>query len=167
MPRKFTPEIRNCLNCGEMFLARTAPSCIGRGKFCSRRCSNLAKLVEVPARFWPKVDKARDCWLWLGGKDSWGYGALKIRGKQESAHRISWVLAFGPIPSDLWVLHHCDTPACVRPDHLWLGTAAQNAADRDAKGRDRYSNQRFQAATATGSLDRAHSLIVRAISNLS
>lgn len=52
------------------------------------------------------------------------------------AHRISWQLHFGPIPLGMWVLHHCDNPPCVRPDHLFLGTHPENMADRMAKGRN-------------------------------
>lgn len=89
-------------------------------------------------RFWAKVVKGagkNSCWLWLGCKLSKGYGQLTVNGNKHLAHRFSWELFFGPIPAELFVLHHCDVPACVNPAHLWLGTNADNMRDRNAKGR--------------------------------
>jgi len=86
--------------------------------------------------FWLKVDKAGDCWLWMGkwsiGND---YGAIKIRQKVWMTHRLAWTLVVGPIPDGQCVLHRCDTPRCVRPDHLFLGTQIQNVDDRQKKQR--------------------------------
>lgn len=90
-------------------------------------------------RFFAKVDRSggpEACWRWTGGL-SGGYGSLRI-GKRGNAraHRLSYALANGgPIPDGLSVLHKCDNPICVRPDHLFLGTQATNMADRGAKGR--------------------------------
>jgi hypothetical protein len=85
-------------------------------------------------RFWAKVDKTGKCWLWTGATYGPGYGHFKLAGKARGAHRVAWLLAHGEWPK-LHVLHTCDTPRCVRPDHLFIGTDADNAADRDAKGR--------------------------------
>lgn len=92
--------------------------------------------------FWDKVNKTEGCWNWTGATNGRGvngvaYGLFKIpkTRKNMSAHRISYTLHNGPITSDQWVLHKCDNPLCVNPDHLFLGDAAANIADMDAKGR--------------------------------
>lgn len=85
-------------------------------------------------RFWEKVDKSADCWLWTGCLGA-GYGQLWVGRKMVSAHRLSWEMERGAIPVGLSVLHRCDRKSCVRPDHLFLGTPADNTADMIAKGR--------------------------------
>jgi hypothetical protein len=92
--------------------------------------------IDWGDRFWSKVDASGDCWLWTAAKARFGYGYF-YDGKPALAHRVAFARARGPIPAGLCVLHRCDNPPCVNPDHLWLGTRADNNADRDAKGRDR------------------------------
>ena len=75
------------------------------------------------------------CWLFAGCKDSGGYGMIGVNGKGNKAHRISWATVNGPIPSGLMVLHRCDIPNCINPDHLFLGTQLDNMRDCKAKGR--------------------------------
>lgn len=75
------------------------------------------------------------CWNWARGKDLDGYGAYRINGIQKKAHRYSYELYVGPIPDGLVVMHSCDNPSCVNPDHLSLGTNAGNQADKVKKGR--------------------------------
>ena len=78
------------------------------------------------------------CWLWLGGSSSDGRGSIKVNKKQWKAHRYSWFLHYGAIPDRLFVCHHCDTPCCVNPKHLFLGTHQDNMNDQKAKGRSSF-----------------------------
>lgn len=91
--------------------------------------------LDLATRLWGKVTKTETCWVWTGRTHEDGYGRLWANGRDRLAHRVSWVLARGAIPGDLYVLHKCDNPPCVRPSHLFLGTQADNIADMDRKGR--------------------------------
>jgi HNH endonuclease len=86
-------------------------------------------------RFSRYVVRGPGCWLWSGGVNSHGYGAFWINGRTVSAHRAAWELANGPIPDGLFACHRCDTPLCVRLDHLFLGTPKENTVDMVQKGR--------------------------------
>ena len=76
------------------------------------------------------------CWIWIASTFLGGYGCIRVDGKIVGAHRLSYELHNGPIPEELHVLHRCDQPPCVRPDHLFLGTHQDNMIDRTVKGRD-------------------------------
>ncbi len=85
---------------------------------------------------WTRVKKTETCWLWTGPVNSTGYGSVIFDGHKTGAHRASYEMAYGPFDKRLCVLHQCDTPRCVRPDHLWLGTRGDNMRDCAAKGRN-------------------------------
>lgn len=100
----------------------------------ARNCSDST----LTKRFWSKVTKgsANECWLWIGHRDRlFGYGRIGGHGTVLLAHRASWILHHGEVPRGLCVLHRCDTPACVNPAHLFLGTYLDNNRDRAAKNR--------------------------------
>lgn len=86
-------------------------------------------------RFEAKLRITPGCWLWTGSLATGGYGAFFFNGRLQRAHRVSYQLYVGPIPDGLYILHSCDVPACVNPDHLRPGTAFDNAKDVDARGR--------------------------------
>lgn len=105
----------------------------------------------MPAAISPEIqirdrtEERGECLIWTGPLGNFGYGALSYRGRPRGAHRVSWELANGPIPEGMCVLHRCDVPACVRPAHLFLGTRADNAVDREAKGRGVRHNENLRA----------------------
>ena len=78
------------------------------------------------------------CKLWGGARFANGYGMRRVNKRLVRVHRWAWIEANGPIPPETpFVLHHCDTPACYEVEHLFLGTHADNVADRVSKGRSR------------------------------
>ncbi len=90
---------------------------------------------DMAERFWEKVDKSGECWLWTSTCYPNGRGQFKVHGKTLKAYRVAYELAYGPIPEGLMVCHKCDNPTCVRPEHLFLGTCGDNLRDASAKGR--------------------------------
>lgn len=96
----------------------------------------------LAVRFWEKVEKGPGCWEWRASVATNGYGQVWTDtsagrgGKKMAAHRCAWLLTHGELPAGLCVLHRCDNPLCVRPDHLFLGTLSDNTQDMLAKGRN-------------------------------
>ncbi len=147
---------RACELCGKPFWAYPSQIKLGQGRFCSRSCGSKNKARPAAERFWERVEKGAgedDCWLWTGcrtrgsAKCAQEYGVIGIggdtntTGKLIGAHRLSWELHHGPIPENLGVLHKCDTPLCVRPDHLFLGTQVDNNDDKVQKKRHRFGSR--------------------------
>lgn len=81
------------------------------------------------------VDPATGCRLWTGAVDSQGYGQTSVKARRYPAHKAAYECAIGPVPAGMCVLHRCDTPSCINPAHLFLGTRGDNNADRARKGR--------------------------------
>lgn len=102
-----------------------------------RHSGGIMDAVEIEIakeRLLSKVEKTDSCWLWRGGFNSRKYGKMYADKKSWLAHRLSFTLFNGPIPDGLHVCHSCDVPACVNPDHLWVGTAKDNIRDAVDKG---------------------------------
>lgn len=85
----------------------------------------------------------KGCWLWTGYKVRGGYGDFWYSGGRMPAHRYAWIMHNGAIPEGLHVLHRCDVPACVNPEHLWLGTNTDNIRDSISKGRFIFQKTRW------------------------
>lgn len=135
-----------CERCGAQYQHRKGR----KQRFCSSECCARARWQKGCSSptdaFWARVNKngptpehmphLGSCWVWTAGCFKEGYGKMRWGGRATHAHRLSWMMHNGPIPVDKpCVLHHCDNPPCVRPDHLWLGSRTDNNVDMYAKGR--------------------------------
>lgn len=128
---------KECLECGTRRQKGTQSF---RWWATSQFCSNACQMSNTQGRYWNAARSnvtERGCWLWPTRGHAFGYGMLMVEGERIGAHVASWTRAHGPVPEGLWVLHKCDVPACVNPDHLFLGTALDNNRDKLAKGRHR------------------------------
>lgn len=112
-------------------------------RYCSLRCATKSIDRGTPeSRFLAMVDiHPNGCIVWTGVPMRGGYGRIRVNGKSMKAHRYSWELSNGPLPEGAWVLHRCDNPPCVNPDHLFLGSPSDNVADMVEKKRHRFGER--------------------------
>lgn len=114
------------------------------GKTQSCGCIRLPGVAEANEKTKKKIKKftyintRTGCWEWQKCKDEHGYGFISYRGKQLKCHRVSWMVFKGDIPKDACVLHKCDNPKCINPDHLYLGNMKDNVRDMMERGRNGY-----------------------------
>jgi hypothetical protein len=133
------PSPGNCIDCGVWQSNGKRLRCrVCNTKFMTGR--KQKRKMDERVRFSQFFVKTNGCWEWIGGLFSNGYGRFtdaKNGSSHVLAHRRSFQLFRELIPSGLFVCHSCDNKRCVRPDHLWLGTAKDNSQDMHSKGRDR------------------------------
>lgn len=124
-------------------------TCNKCGRLIGRPLHSCPIEVSWVDRFFLRVDKTPTCWLWIGTKYSNGYGDFSPSAKKRHilAHRFSFQTHYGEIPPGLQVCHKCDVRHCVRPDHLFLGTAKDNLHDMAAKGRARIAPPEHRLST--------------------
>lgn len=158
MPAKGIRILRVCERCGTQF--SVTPGYLAHSP--ARYCSPLCVRGSLEHRYWAKVQKGPGCWIWTGRTAKGGYGYISRDGRDVVASRVGYELAYGPIPDGMFVLHNCpggDNPTCQRPEHLWLGTIADNARDMVAKGRQ---NNRVGEAAHLARLTEAQVREIRA-----
>jgi hypothetical protein len=124
-----------CEQCSTTF------SCIEKHqRYCSLKCSAIARVARASAperrrkEFEANFYVTPGCWVWVGLKNRQQYGEF-VYGADVLAHRVAYALYVGPVPAGMCVLHRCDNPSCVNPDHLSVGTRSENLEDMTAKGR--------------------------------
>lgn len=142
----------SCHTCGKDFSVHHTR--LKTAKYCSNACYAFGRIGRKATTFprteektfqmfWSNVIVAgqNECWIWTGPISSHGYGRITHNGKRTGAHRVSWIIANGPISEGLHILHRCDVPKCVNPNHLFIGTAHDNMVDKIMKVRQ--TNQKL------------------------
>lgn len=134
-----------CLQCGISFSPKRP-----KGVLCSRECAAIYNhdhrpVYSIEERLWAKTQKSDTCWVWIGAHLISGYGHMTINKKRVTVHRLSWEVHNGPIPIGMEILHRCDNPPCIRPDHLFIGTNQDNVDDMVSKKRHTYGDRNGHA----------------------
>lgn len=137
MPRPRNRIARTCKTCQTQFEVQPHKIRTGGGLFCSRRCYGISITIPLEEQFLQRLGRTTEdgCIIWAGLTAGNGYGVIGHRSRNVYAHRIAYERAHGPIPDGLWVLHRCDNPLCINPDHLFLGTQRDNIDDMVSKNR--------------------------------
>lgn len=134
-----------CKHCGKSYTVNNYKR--NSSNYCSLGCKYIGSCLPVDKRFWERVDRNgpiqphmnTPCWQWTGTMESKGYGTMRVRGRPMKAHRLSLQI-HGINPGNMFVCHHCDNPACVNPDHLYLGSGMDNVKDMISRGRKRVTH---------------------------
>lgn len=123
----------------------------------------MREKIERRFRDGYRVDRKSGCWVWVKSKDTYGYGQMWGRALApfRQAHKWGYFLHIGPIPEGMHVLHRCDNPSCVNPDHLFIGTAKDNMHDMVAKRRHHLQNGVPEDATRRAKLTKEQVLEIR------
>jgi hypothetical protein len=140
--------LKTCPACGNQFPRTTVHEY--RKVVCSPECAK-AYYVNTMDDFHSLVQKRGEdeCWIWTGPMDGKRYGVIGIGGKQHKAHALAYEVAHGPITKGLFACHKCDNPSCCNPSHIFIGTAADNAADMKAKKRSAWGERAWAAKLTT------------------
>jgi hypothetical protein len=113
--------------------------------YCRLNRNGSIYLTPFRERFERLITKTASCWIWGGVRGTNGYGTIKKKSKAIRAHRASYELFVGPIPDGMHVLHKCDNPLCVNPEHLFVGTHIDNMRDMEKKGRAKWIQENLMS----------------------